>query len=90
MTYNCLKKKKEQISFNFISNKLHCKKKPFERQDLKMGKAEEEQLVVTAQKYPCLYDEVNPAFHDKNEGKGKQTNNDICRDIQIKQEKNCY
>ena len=84
MTYNCLKKKKEQISFNFISNK------PFERQDLKMGKAEEEQLVVTVQKYPCLYDEVNSAFHDKNEGKGKQTNNDICRDIQIKQEKNCY
>ena len=55
-----------------------------------MGKAEEEQLVVTVQKYPCLYDEVNPAFHDKNEGKGKQTNKDICRDIQIKQEKNCY
>ena len=36
-----------------------------------MGKAEEKQLVVTVQKYPCLYDEVNLAFHDKNEGKDK-------------------
>ena len=46
-----------------------------------MGKAEEEQLAVAVQKYPCLYDQAIPAFHNKNMGKNKETNNDICRDI---------
>ena len=71
--WHIIVRKRKKNRFHLISFQVNfvVKKKPFERQDLKMGKAEEKQLVVTVQKYPCLYDEVNLAFHDKNEGKDK-------------------
>ena len=34
-----------------------------------MGKADEERLAIGVQKYPCLYDKVLSAFHNKNEKK---------------------
>ena len=54
-----------QFQINFIVKKL------FEIQDWKMGKGWEEWLVVTVQKYICLYDEAITAFNNKNMGKNK-------------------
>ena len=80
--------KRKKCRFHFIPFQINfIAKKPFKRQDWKIGKAEEEQLAVAVQKYPCLYDQAIPAFHNKNMGKNKETNNDICRDITNRKEK---
>ena len=65
-------RKRKKNRFYFIPFQINfIVKKPFERQDLKMGKPKDEPLAVAVQYYPCCYDEVIPGFHSKNTGKNK-------------------
>ena len=56
-------------SFHCIPFQVNIIKKRFYRQDWKMGKAEEERLAITVEKYQFLVDKVISAFHNKTEKK---------------------
>ena len=70
---------KGRYSFHCIPFQVNIIKKPLYRQDWKMGKAEEERLAITVEKYQFLVDKVISAFHNKTEKKNawEKVKNDL-------------